>query len=101
MVTPAQSKAPAQFTTALPEDEIPNIVGGCTLAGLRTPPGLHAIYHTTAIETHMGSSQNKVPCWVLFIRMPYYIADPIRDPDLESYPYQTQYRNPHNPSPNS
>ena len=30
--------------------------------------------------------QIRVPLGSLFIRVPYYIGDPKRDPDLENYP---------------
>ena len=31
--------------------------------------------------------ENRVPFRVLFIRVPNYIGDPKRDPNLENYPY--------------
>ena len=87
-VTPAQPTAPAQFTTALPEDEIPKVVGGCTLAGLRAPPSPHVAYHTQ----YYGNLIKKP--WV-FIRFPYMNPNSLGLQGQGFFIRFLQHRNPH------
>ena len=35
-----------------------------------------------------SSLENKVPSGVLFTRVPYYLRDLNRDPNLENYPFR-------------
>ena len=45
---------------------------------------LTPIPNSQTFEPHMGSSLDEGP---YFIREPYYIEDPKRDPTLENYPH--------------